>query len=162
MGNLLATIERAAHLVGTYVERAASELRITQAEAHVLAELARQGPTPIATLHREFGRKRSTLTNILDRLEQRKLVRRELNRQDRRSFIIHLTAAGMRAASRITRVLDELERELCAELSDSDLRGVDAVAAALQGAVQRQRATTPQSGRAARSRGAALSRTPSR
>jgi hypothetical protein len=32
-----------------------------------------------ATLHGEFGHMRSTLTNILDRLERRKLVRRELN-----------------------------------------------------------------------------------
>jgi len=33
----------------------------------------------IGTLHREFGHERSTLTSILDRLERRKLIRRELN-----------------------------------------------------------------------------------
>ena len=78
--------ERAAHLIGVYVERSAGELGITQAEAHVLAELHRHGPTQIATLHREFGHKRSTLTSILDRLERRKLIRRELNPDDRRSL----------------------------------------------------------------------------
>ena len=102
--------ERAAHLIGVYVERSAGELGITQAEAHVLAELHRHGPTQIATLHREFGHKRSTLTSILDRLERRKLIRRELNPDDRRSFVIHLTASGTRAASRVTDALDELER----------------------------------------------------
>ncbi len=102
--------ERAAHLIGVYVERSAGELGITQAEAHVMAELHRHGPTQIAALHREFGHKRSTPTSILDRLERRKLIRRELNPDDRRSFVIHLTASGTRAASRVTDALDELER----------------------------------------------------
>ena len=128
---MLATFERSAHLIGVYLERAAGELGITQAEAHVLAQLARHGPTPIATLHREFGHKRSTLTNILDRLEQRKLVRRKLNPDDRRSFLISLTASGERAASRVTAVLDGLERDVRSAVSDRDVRGLDAVATAL-------------------------------
>jgi DNA-binding MarR family transcriptional regulator len=134
---MLATIERAAHLIGAYVEQAAGELGITQAEAHVLAQLAKHGPTPIGTLHRDFGRKRSTLTNILDRLEQRNLVRRELNREDRRSFVIHLTPVGQQAATRVTEALDELEREVAQIVGDRDLRGLDAVAEALAVAVHR-------------------------
>jgi DNA-binding MarR family transcriptional regulator len=130
-GCMLATIERAAHLIGAYVEQAADELGITQAEAHVLAQLARHGPTTIGTLHDNFGRKRSTLTNILDRLEQRGFVRRELNSEDRRSFVIHLTGAGRRAATRVAKVLDELEREVGEIVSERDLRGLDAVAGAL-------------------------------
>src|SRR6476469_119355 len=103
----IATIERAAHLIGVYLDRTASALRITQGEAHVLAHLARHGPTAIAALHREFGHKRSTLTNIIDRLEGRKLVRRQLNPGDRRSFVVSLTASGERIARRVTDVLDE-------------------------------------------------------
>ncbi len=137
MGVMLATVERAAHLIGAYVEHAAAELGVTQAEAHVLAQLAGLGPTPIGTLHHDFGRKRSTLTNILDRLEQRHLVRRELNRDDRRSFVIHLTTSGEQAASRVTTVLDALEREVATAVTDRDLRGLDAVAQALTTAVHR-------------------------
>jgi MarR family transcriptional regulator, organic hydroperoxide resistance regulator len=133
---MLATIERAAHLIGTHVERTAAELGITQAEAHVLAQIARGGPTPIATLHHEFGRKRSTLTNILDRLEERGLVRRELHPGDRRSLVIHLTASGERTAKHVTAVLDELEREVRELVAARDLRGVDAVAAALAAIVR--------------------------
>jgi DNA-binding MarR family transcriptional regulator len=134
---MLATIERAAHLIGAYVEQAAGELGITQAEAHILAALAKHGPTPIGTLHRDFGRKRSTLTNIIDRLEQRGLVLRELNHEDRRSFVIHLTLSGKRAATRVTEALDELEREVTQIVSDRDRRGLDAVAKALASAVHR-------------------------
>src|SRR5690348_11316534 len=121
--NATAIVERAAHLVGVYLDPVATALRITQGEAHVLAHLARNGPTAIAALHREFGHKRSTLTNILDRLESRKLVRRRLNPGDRRSFVVSLTASGERIARRVTDVLDELEREL-AGLGARDLAGV--------------------------------------
>jgi MarR family 2-MHQ and catechol resistance regulon transcriptional repressor len=132
MGEMLATLERAAHLIGTHLERTAGELGITHAEAHVLAQVARRGPTPIAVLHREFGRKRSTLTNVLDRLESRGLVRRELNPADRRSFVVHLTARGERAAARVLAVLDELERRVRTSVAERDLQGLEAVVTALE------------------------------
>ena len=49
MGTMFSTLERGAHLIGVYVERFAGDLGITQAEAHVLVELRREGPTPITT-----------------------------------------------------------------------------------------------------------------
>src|SRR5947209_12141665 len=105
-------IERAAHLVGLYLAPTMSRLGITQGEAHVLAALHRGGPSSIGALHREFGHKPSTLTNILDRLEQRRLIRREINPADRRSFIVHLTPAGGRTARQVSDVLEGLERRL--------------------------------------------------
>jgi MarR family 2-MHQ and catechol resistance regulon transcriptional repressor len=134
---LLADLERAAHLIGVHVERASRGLGITQAEAHILVHLARGGSLPIATLHRDFGTKRSTLTNVLDRLEQRGLVRRELNPADRRSFTIHLTRRGARQAGRLTAAMDELEAAVRDSVAERDVRGVAAVARALAGAADR-------------------------
>ncbi len=131
---MIATIERAAHLIGSYLDHALEPLGVTQAEAHVLAQLARHGPTPIAALHREFGHKRSTLTNVIDRLEDRGFVRREINPADRRSFVIHPTRSGKRAANHVAKVLDELEDQVVAAVKDCDLRGLDAVAGALDAA----------------------------
>jgi DNA-binding MarR family transcriptional regulator len=131
MGEMLASLERAAHLVGVHVERAAGELGITQAEAHVLVRLARGGARSIASLHREFGTKRSTLTNVLDRLEERGLVRRELNRKDRRSFTIHLTRTGRSQAERLAGVMNELEARVRDAVTERDVRGVEAVVDAL-------------------------------
>lgn len=128
---MLETIERGAHLIATYLEHALDDLGVTQAEAHVLAQLARRGPTSIATLHDELARKRSTLTNILDRLETRGLVRREINREDRRSLVVHLTSDGERAARRVVEVLDELEREVEVAVTARDLRGLDIVVESL-------------------------------
>jgi DNA-binding MarR family transcriptional regulator len=131
---MLASLERAVHFIGAYVEHTARDLGITQAEAHVLAQLARRGPTSIAALHREFGTKRSTLTNVLDRLEARGVIRRVLNPADRRSFTIHLTPQGVRPARRIARLLDTLEARVLDAVSDRDRRGVETVVDALAAA----------------------------
>ena len=132
---MLATIERSAHLIAAYLDHALAGVRVTQAEAHVLAQLHRCGPTSIADLQREFGHKRSTLTGVIDRLERRGCVRREINTADRRSFVIHLSRAGKVAAREVTAVLDELERQVEAQVSDRDLWGLNALAAALAAAV---------------------------
>jgi DNA-binding MarR family transcriptional regulator len=135
---MIADLERATHLVAVHLERAAGELGVTQAEAHVLAQLARRGPLAVSVLHREFGHKRSTLTNVLDRLEGRGLVRRELNPDDRRSFLIRPTSAGLQAGKRVADVVDELERRVGTLVKDRDVVGLRAVAAALETAVDRR------------------------
>jgi DNA-binding MarR family transcriptional regulator len=119
-----------------HAERAGRELGITQAEVHVLVQLARRGATPIATLHREFGTKRSTLTNVLDRLEGHGFVRRELRGEDRRSFTIHLTRIGAVQARRLAKVMDELEAAVRSAVEERDLRGVQAVVDALHAATR--------------------------
>jgi DNA-binding MarR family transcriptional regulator len=136
MGKILARLERAAHLIGVHAERAGRDLGITQAEVHVLVQVARRGAMPIATLHREFGTKRSTLTNVLDRLEGRGLVRRQLRGEDRRSFTICLTRTGAVHAKRLAKVMDELEAAVRSAVEERDLRGVEAVVDALHGATR--------------------------
>ena len=125
-------VERATHLVGTYLAPTMADLGITQGEAHVLAQLGRSGASPIGTLHREFGTKRSTLTSILDRLEERGLVRREPNPADRRSFLVSLTATGSRAAARVGRALGVLERQLAASVGPDDLAALGRIVHGLE------------------------------
>ena len=134
---MIADLERAVHLVAVHLDRVAGDLGVTQAEAHVLAQLARRGPLSVATLHREFGHKRSTLTNVLDRLESRSLMQRVLNPDDRRSFLIEPTDAGVRAGQQVAKVLDDLERDVLALVTERDFAGVGAVAAALAKTVNR-------------------------
>jgi DNA-binding MarR family transcriptional regulator len=128
---MIADLERAVHLVAVHIERAAEDLGVTQAEAHVLAQLHRHGAQTVGELQRGFGHKRSTLTNVLDRLDLRGLIERRVNPHDRRSFIVATTREGGRAARQVTRVLDDLERKVRREVSVRDIDGVRAVADAL-------------------------------
>ncbi|MDH3216083.1 MAG: MarR family transcriptional regulator [Candidatus Krumholzibacteria bacterium] len=79
---------------------------IGPSEAHTLSYLESYGPCPIGELVRVFGYKKPTMTSMLDRLERRGLVTRELNASDRRSFLIEITPAGV-ALAQTARVLVE-------------------------------------------------------
>ena len=103
-------VHRATHRIGLYLDKL-GEPGLTQGEAHILALLAHSGPAKVAELHRGLAHKRSTLTSILDRLAKRNLIRREVGKTDRRTFIVTLTAKGRKLAHRISNHLLDLERE---------------------------------------------------
>lgn len=121
MEEIVAPLERAVHAVGL-------RMGTNQAEAHVLARLAR-GPATLAELHHRFGHKRSTLTAVVDRLEAKRLVRRRPNPGDRRSVVVALTAVGRPAARRARRTVTALEREVAKACSPEDLAGFARVVA---------------------------------
>ena len=139
MGVIASSLERGAHLIGGYLDSTVAELGLTQAEAHVLAQIAIHGTIPISLLHHEFGHKRSTLTNILDRLEKRGLLRRQMNRTDRRSILVQLTPSGNRMASQVKDALDRLEQLISDQVQQRDLTGLVAVVQALEAIVHAMR-----------------------
>ena len=75
---------------------------------------------------------RSTLTGVLDRLERRGHITRELDATDRRSFRVTLTESGRTVAKQVRVVVSELERTTLADMSDEQLAGYHAVITALQ------------------------------
>jgi DNA-binding MarR family transcriptional regulator len=63
---------------------------------------------------------RSTLVQIVDRLEERGLLKRESSVRDRRSHALSLTAAGARLLVTLKELLREHEAEIAESLSDSE------------------------------------------
>jgi len=105
---------------------------VTQAEAHLLAHLHEGGgEASVADLHRAWAHKRSTLTDILDRLEDRDLARRSVLPADRRSVLVRLTAKGRRSAQAVHRELAALEREVVARTGSGALAGFGELVGAL-------------------------------
>ena len=141
---LIPRIHRAAHAIGLALA-SDPKLDVTQAEAHILAHLHETGEARISELHARFGHRRSTLTSVLDRLEQRKLVERRTDLDDRRSFIVAPTRAGRTTAAAVHRVLSSIEDEALADLSgarrDHAADVLDAVATAAEGAAPATRRT---------------------
>ena len=81
-------------------------------------------PRPLAT-------RPTTLTSVLDRLDRRGLVVRELDPGDRRSFTVRLTEAGREAAAEVDAAVRRLEREHLTGVSETELAGFRAVLLAL-------------------------------
>jgi DNA-binding MarR family transcriptional regulator len=79
-----------------------------------------------------FGIKHSTFTSLLDRLEKAGLVRREINRDDRRSFLIHLSDDGRRLTERLNQLLETLEADIRGRVSPGHVKGFRAVMGAVE------------------------------
>jgi|SRR5579862_3960022 len=113
---LVDAIERSTHLIAVLLGPELTELGVGQAEANVLAHLARRPAMTVGELHHRFGHKRSTLTNLIDRLERRGLVARTTNPDDRRSIVVVLTPAGEAPARRLLAAREEIGSALAREL----------------------------------------------
>ena len=135
---IVPAIHRATHAIALLVDRAA-DLGVTQAEAHVLSHLAENGASTIAEIHQAFGHKRSTLTSVLDRLDARGLVTREVHADDRRSFVITLTRQGRSMATKASAQLDAIEAEVRKRFTRADLEAFDRVVTAVAELAARER-----------------------
>jgi DNA-binding MarR family transcriptional regulator len=129
--SLVPPVHRATHRIGLLLQGTRPALGLSQGEAHLLAELHESGPCTVGELHRAFAHRKSTLTGILDRMEERGLVRRRLREEDRRSFSVELTSKGQQAAARAHERLAELEGAVRRRVTAADLRGFQAVVEAL-------------------------------
>ncbi|HEU4782626.1 MAG TPA: MarR family transcriptional regulator [Ktedonobacterales bacterium] len=133
---LAPTLEHATHALGLWVERAFRDVGLMQAEAHVLAYLARHPNAAINDLHTSFGHKRSTLTSILDRLEARGWVRRLPHPNSRRLVAVELTEAGQAIGERVSGALATIEERVRAKVGETAIGDFLAVIHALEEEIQ--------------------------
>jgi MarR family transcriptional regulator, organic hydroperoxide resistance regulator len=120
---MIAELQAATHRV---VDRLAGELRelgLTPAEVNALARLRPGEPVAVADLVSATGQRPSTLTGVIDRLEQRGLLARAVNPRDRRSFVLELTPAGEAAARQVHAAFAALEARVRARVGEPALAG---------------------------------------
>jgi DNA-binding MarR family transcriptional regulator len=132
---LIPQIHRTTHQIGLYIER--SGLELNQGEAHILAHLVSDGDTTVGELHKAFAHKRSTLTSVLDRLVARRLIRRQVRSEDRRSFVVSLTPAGKLVARKIHRHLEALEKAALRGAGPGKTKAFTDLIGAVEGAATR-------------------------
>ena len=125
-------LHRTTHHTLHALSAALAELNLTAAEINALANLADRGALNVRELAAETGTRATTLTGVLDRLESRGFLTRELDAADRRSFRLPLTEAGRAVAERVRAAVAGLEGGALAHLSATQIAGFHAVIAALQ------------------------------
>jgi DNA-binding MarR family transcriptional regulator len=129
---VIAQLEATTHRVVDHLAAQLRALGLTPGEVIALAHLRDGEPLAVAELQAASGQRPSTLTGVIDRLEQRGLLRRTVNARDRRSFVLELTADGAQAARQVEEALARLEAR--AGLDAADLEAFRRVIAALEAA----------------------------
>jgi DNA-binding MarR family transcriptional regulator len=125
-------LQRATHHTLHTLSAALADLDLSAAEINALANLGEGGTLNIRQLSERTGTRASTLTSLLDRLENRGYLARELDPADRRSFRLPLTKAGQTAAAQVLAAIADLERSALSRLDATQLAGYHAVITALQ------------------------------
>ena len=125
---LIPDIHRATHRIGLFIARCPG-IAITQGEAHILAFLHEQGPATVGEVHAALSHKRSTLSSLLNRLEQRRFIVREVHPANRKTFLIRLTPSGARAAAGISTWMGRLEESVLEGVTPAQLRTLRTVLA---------------------------------
>lgn len=92
-------------------------------EIHVLAYIRRFGPCATSEINRVFGYKKSTVTSMLDRLEAKSYITRDVNPEDRRSFLLAIRPEGEALATAAGAVVERFERAVAAQVSEEDMQG---------------------------------------
>lgn len=88
----------------------------------LLLVLATEGPLSQGELAEWVRTDRSTMVTLIDALEEQGFVKRERNPDDRRAYLLQLTADGKRALGRGRRLMRHAEEQLLAALSESERR----------------------------------------
>jgi DNA-binding MarR family transcriptional regulator len=128
---IVTALQQATHVTLHVLAARLAGLGLTAAEQNVLAVLADGRTRPAGELARDTGTRPTTLTSVLDRLERRGLLARELDPADRRSFLIVLTGSGRQAAAAVHAVVTELEQAVRDRVTAAELAGFLAVIRAL-------------------------------
>ena len=98
--------------------------RLTRETAAFLLHLAEAGPMTLTELSRHLDRAPSTLSEMVDHLAEKDLIRREPDPEDRRRALIWLTAHGREVQAREMYALDRDHLRRAAEQLTPDRRAL--------------------------------------
>jgi DNA-binding MarR family transcriptional regulator len=108
---------------------------LTHPQFDIIATL---GNTPGMT-YKELGQKtlitKGTLTGVIDRLEQKGLVERERNSDDKRSYFVRLTAGGEQVFSDVFPKLTAQGKQIFSTFSDKDFAALEQTLAGLKAVI---------------------------
>ena len=128
---LLVVLQRATHVTLQVLGTELAELALTASEVNVLANLADGRARTVSELGVAAGVRPTTLTGVLDRLEQKGHLTRAPRAGDRRAVEISLTSTGADSAGRVQRAFAELEERALAGIAPGSLKQARRVLTAL-------------------------------
>ncbi|MFS0780207.1 MarR family winged helix-turn-helix transcriptional regulator [Bacillus sp. 1P06AnD] len=108
-------------LIRALINHELKQYHITSEQWTVLKQLSFVSDLNQKELSLRTDKDQATLTKILDLLEQRKLLKRKANPNDRRSYIVEITDQGRDLVDIVLPQVEELFESILAHLSEKQL-----------------------------------------
>ena len=135
---VLRELAQAYHAFSAYSAAHVRQLGLTPAQFDVIATLGNTQGMPLSQLAQQTLITKGTLTGIIDRLEEKGLVCREVPAGDRRSYLAVLTPAGGALFSQVFPSHIAYLRQAFANVDTDDLEQVRRTLRGLRGRFQEQ------------------------
>jgi DNA-binding MarR family transcriptional regulator len=126
---IIFSIRRLTQARELYTKELSRTYQVSASQLNCILALYENGPLPPSRIAREMMVKSSTVTGVVDRLEQKGLVRRARNSPDRRVINVELTKAGTRLAQNAP---PPIQQKIIDGLSTLSERQVNRIVKALQ------------------------------
>ncbi|MFT5643728.1 MAG: DNA-binding MarR family transcriptional regulator [Janthinobacterium sp.] len=117
---ILQSVRRIAQCVEHHSKRLATTHGITSPQLVALLAIARLGPSILNAIGREIHLSPSTVVGIVDRLEEKQLVRRERDTRDRRKVYVSVSAVGQNLVDNAPSALPQGFPNALSALPESD------------------------------------------
>jgi DNA-binding MarR family transcriptional regulator len=105
-------------------------------QAKFVRHIGRQSRLSQADLARATASDPTLTGRVLETLIERGWVRRERSRDDRRQYVLELSASGRRACKRVEAARHQIARRMLAALDDRDVRDFERIARKLRAAFE--------------------------
>jgi DNA-binding MarR family transcriptional regulator len=126
-------IARVARLVRSRLDAALGPSELRQRQLVALSYLRDHGPARQQALAQSLCMDASSLVCLLNDLEDRDLIARRRDREDRRRGILELTDHGREALAEIDAALAEIDAEILGDLDESERADLRALLGRLSG-----------------------------
>lgn len=120
-GHLIRRLHQRSTQVFTEKVRAAGH-EVTPVQFATMEALSRHPGIEQAQVAGIIGYDRATIGGVIERLERRGLIRRAVNRRDRRARIVHLTEEGGRMLDALRPVVAALQDDILGDLDAASRR----------------------------------------
>ena len=120
---IVSALHKASRQMSIYLGACMEGFPVKPNEGHLLSYLSIYGPCAVNELIGVFGYKNTTMTSILGRLVDGGYIKREVNPDDRRSFLISTSAKGTKMGQRARLFAEDFDKAVLARLTKNDMAG---------------------------------------
>lgn len=99
--------------------------RTTNTQCHLLIELARSSPLALSELGTRVSLEKSWVSRAVEAMVERRLVTKEPNPSDARSWLVTLTDEGVRTVDALNQTLDAHAEQLLGSLNARERTAVE-------------------------------------